>query len=54
MGDELKIGIGGLDKEMTLEVVNKGLRIPVVHDLSPREIETIKAGGTLNYTKNQM
>jgi hypothetical protein len=28
--------------------------LTVVHDLSEREVETIKLGGTLNYTKSQL
>ncbi|MGA1792769.1 MAG: aconitate hydratase [Thermoplasmatota archaeon] len=52
MGDKLKLDIGDLSTEMVLEVENKGLRIPIMHDLSEREIEVMKQGGTLNYTKS--
>jgi len=53
-GDLLELRTGGLPKEMTLKVINKKLELKVVHDLSEREIETIAAGGTLNYTKSQL
>jgi len=51
-GDMLKLEIGDLPNEMVLVVENKGLRIPIIHDLSEREIEVMKQGGTLNYTKS--
>ncbi|MGA1873142.1 MAG: aconitate hydratase [Thermoplasmatota archaeon] len=53
-GDSLKLEIGSLDQELVLEVENKGLRIPLQHDLSEREIEVMKQGGTLNYTRSKI
>lgn len=53
-GDLLELDAKGLQKEMTLKVLNKNLKLTVVHDLSEREVETILAGGTLNYTKSQL
>ncbi|MFW3146331.1 MAG: aconitate hydratase [Thermoplasmatota archaeon] len=53
-GDRLRMELKDLSKQLTLEVLNKGLKIPLVHDLSPRELEVLAQGGTLNYTKNQM
>lgn len=53
-GDQLKLDVGDLKGEMTIDVVNKGLKLKLVHDLSERELETIKLGGTLNYTKSQL
>ncbi|HHD16372.1 MAG TPA: aconitate hydratase [Euryarchaeota archaeon] len=51
-GDLLRIDLSDLAKPLELEVRNKGLVIPLSHDLSEREIEVIKQGGTLNYTRN--
>lgn len=51
--DDLRIDLSDLSGELTLEVKNKGIEIPVEHDLSPREIDVIKQGGTLIYTRNQ-
>jgi aconitate hydratase len=53
-GDQLDLQVGNFGKEMTLIVKNKNLTLTVVHDLSEREVETIKLGGTLNYTKSQL
>ncbi len=40
--------------ELTVKNVNKDVIFSVKHDLSPRQIEIILAGGQLNYTKKQM
>lgn len=40
--------------ELTVRNVNKDVTFSVKHDLSPRQIEIILAGGQLNYTKKQM
>ncbi len=53
-GDKLHLDLSDLSGEIFLEVKNKDLRIPLSHDLSPREIDIIKQGGTLNYTRNQI
>ncbi len=53
-GDLLQIGLSDLSGELILEVKNKNLKISLVHDLSDREIEVIREGGTLNYTRNQI
>ncbi|MDG6224476.1 MAG: aconitate hydratase [Candidatus Thermoplasmatota archaeon] len=53
-GDQLKLEVGDLKGELIIEVVNKGSKIKLVHDLSDRELETIRLGGTLNYTKSQL
>jgi aconitate hydratase len=51
-GDDLKLDLSDLSEELSLIVENKGIEIPVIHDLSEREVEVIRQGGTLNYTKN--
>ncbi len=51
-GDYLKLDLSNLTQELILVVENKGLQIPILHDLSDREVDVIKQGGTLNYTKN--
>jgi aconitate hydratase len=53
-GDMLHLDLSDLSREVLLEVKNKDLKIPLTHDLSPREIDIIKQGGTLNYTRNQI
>lgn len=53
--DALEINVTGLDTDAELEVKNlsQGTKFMVRHDLTPRQIEIIKAGGLLNYTKQQ-
>jgi aconitate hydratase len=51
-GDNLKLDLSNLSAELKLIVENRGIEISVVHDLSEREIEVIRQGGTLNYTKH--
>ncbi|MEA3558886.1 MAG: aconitate hydratase [Candidatus Thermoplasmatota archaeon] len=53
-GDMLHIDLSDLSSELVLEAKDKDLRIHLVHDLSDRELNVIKQGGTLNYTKNQL
>ncbi len=53
-GDDLFLDLSDLSGEMTIEVRNKGISIPIVHDLSEREIEVIREGGTLNHTRKSM
>lgn len=51
--DTLEIGTTILSKETELTVKNttKGTEFKVHHDLTPRQIKIVKAGGLLNYTK---
>lgn len=53
--DNLEIDVTGLDKADLLVVKNttKGTQFKVYHGLTPRQAEIIKAGGLLNYTKQQ-
>jgi len=51
-GDLLVLNIGKLEKELVLEDRTKGIKIHLLHDLSEREIEVMKQGGTLNYTRS--
>ncbi|MCK5773945.1 MAG: aconitate hydratase [Thermoplasmata archaeon] len=53
-GDDLLLDLSDLSGEMTLEVRNKGISIPLMHDLSSREIDVIREGGTLNYTRKSI
>jgi len=50
---EIKNAVNGLRKGNKLEAVLKKSKkkIELVHDLSPRQVEIILAGGLLNYTK---
>ncbi|MHB9130216.1 MAG: aconitate hydratase [Armatimonadota bacterium] len=41
-----------LRSEETLELVAGDQRLPVRHDLTPRQVEIVLAGGLLNYMKN--
>jgi aconitate hydratase len=52
-GDILKLDVRDM-RNVSLRAENKGLTIPLVHDLSDRELEVIKLGGTLNHTKAKM
>jgi len=51
--DVLEINTADLGQESGLTVKNiaKGTEFKVRHDLTPRQVEIIKAGGLLNYTK---
>ncbi len=49
-GDELEIDVSDLTGELKAYNRTKDEWIPLSHDLSPREIEMIKAGGLLAYT----
>ena len=53
-GDKISIDLSDLDSDLFLNVENKGIEIPVKNDLSPREKEVLRQGGTLNFTRNQM
>ncbi len=54
-GDNLEINAADLAKKPELIVKNtvKEIEFKVRHDLTPRQVEIIKAGGLLNYTKKQ-
>ena len=51
--DNLEIGTANLNKETELTVKNttNGTEFKVNHDLTPRQVKIVKAGGLLNYTK---
>ncbi|MGA1821221.1 MAG: aconitate hydratase [Thermoplasmatota archaeon] len=53
-GDQMHIDLSDLAGDLRLAVVNKNISIPLEHDLSDREMDVIRQGGTLIYTKNQM
>ncbi|MFO8051674.1 MAG: aconitate hydratase [Thermoplasmatota archaeon] len=53
-GDQLHLDLSDLSGELMLEVKNKDLEIPLENDLSGRELDILKQGGTLNYTRNQL
>jgi len=52
-GELLEINTSGLDREneLTVKNVSKGTEFKVRHGLTHRQVEIIKAGGLLNYTK---
>lgn len=53
--DSLSIDVTSLTDSMQLTVKNitRGTEFIVLHDLTPRQIQIIKAGGLLNFTKQQ-
>ncbi len=51
--DELEVDVADLTGELVADNRTKDERIPLSHDLSPREIAMIKAGGLLAYTAAQ-
>ena len=53
-GDQLHMDLSDLSGDLILDVKNKNLKITLEHDLSSREINIVKQGGTLIYTKNQL
>ncbi len=51
-GDKLSIDVSDLSKkELILKDETKGIEIPVTHTLSSRDIEVLKAGGTLSFVR---
>lgn len=50
-GDEISLEVGDLQGEIILKDLTRGLSIPLKHDLSPREMEVLKAGGLINSIK---
>lgn len=53
LNDELHIDVSDLSKPLVLDNWTKGLKIPVAHQLSERDIEILKAGGQLSLAKKQ-
>lgn len=53
--DTFEIDVKAMSEEAVLNIknVSKGTEFKVRHDLTPRQIEIIKTGGLLNYTKQQ-
>jgi len=52
-GDRLEVDVSDLDGELVVTNKTKDDKLKVHHDLSPREVEMIKAGGLLAYTAQQ-
>jgi len=50
VGDQLEIDVSELQGQLVLENKSSDERIEVRHDLSPREIDMVKAGGLLAYS----
>ncbi len=50
-GDEVRIATKGLEGNLYLEDLTKGIHIPLVLPLDRREREIVKAGGVLNFLK---
>ena len=48
-GDELEVNVSALEGDLVVQNKTKGTEFFVVHDLSEREMEMIKAGGLLAY-----
>jgi len=53
-GDQLLLDLSDMSGKIKVEVKNKGIEIPLVHDLSGRELDVLREGGTLNYTRNRV
>ena len=52
--DTLELDTTHLDKKpLTLKNLTKGIDIPVTHSLTDRDLEIVKAGGTLAYVKSR-
>lgn len=51
--DTIEIDVRSISKEamLTIKNISKGTEFNVRHDLTPRQVEIIKAGGLLNHTK---
>jgi len=53
--DEIEIDFTNIsDNEIIIKNLTKNIEIPVIHPLSPRDVEVIKAGGSLNYAKSNV
>ncbi len=54
-GDEIEIDVKNIEeRDHTLINRTKGTEIPIFHSMSLRDVELIKAGGALAYTKKQL
>ncbi len=53
-GDKLSIDVTNLDSnQLVLRNETKGIDIPVTHSLSERDVEVLRAGGTLSYVRSK-
>jgi len=53
-GDEIELNVKGLDgKTLMLRNKTKGKEVPVTTPLSPRDIEVVRAGGSLAHVKSK-
>ncbi|OGW63037.1 MAG: aconitate hydratase [Nitrospirae bacterium RBG_16_64_22] len=53
-GDALELDVTKLESgKLQLKNKTKGLEIPVVHALTPKDVEMVRAGGALAYVKSQ-
>lgn len=52
-GDDLELDVSDISENLTLKNITKGIDIGVEHTLSSRDIEILKAGGSLGYAKQQ-
>jgi aconitate hydratase len=53
--DDLEIDVSHIEKlPVVLKNKTKGITIPLSHSLSERDMELIKAGGSLAYAKKQL
>ncbi|MBI5407049.1 MAG: aconitate hydratase [Nitrospirae bacterium] len=53
-GDEIELNVKGLDgKTLMLRNKTKGKEVPVTTPLSPRDIEVVRAGGSLAHVKSR-
>ena len=52
-GDELEVDVSNLEGDLVVRNKTKGTEFSVVHDLSKREMDMIRAGGLLAYTAQQ-
>ena len=50
-GDDLKLDVSDLKGNISLKNITRNIEIQVEHSLSSRDIEIIKAGGSLGYAK---
>lgn len=54
VGDNLKVTIGNLRGEITLNNTTKGVDIPLTHALSELDFEILKIGGKLPWIKKKI
>lgn len=53
-GDRLQIDVSSLEAPLMLKNLTRGIEIPVTHSLSGRDIDVIRAGGSLSFAKMQL